>query len=497
MLSAAGNPSPRIVTAAWRLAAGLGGAFVLLLAVTMLLRARYPFELEWMEGATLEHVRRVLQGKPLYGKPSLEFVAFAYPPFYYYVAAGVARITGDGFLALRLVSIAATFGSLVLIFTIVRREAGGMAGAVAAGLYAATYAASGAWMDLGRVDSLYLFFALLTCALLVRAWTPRAFVEAGMCAAFALLTKQPIAVSLVPIAVYLLVKRTWRFLWFGAAAFLVGAGIEWFLDFRSGGWLRYYVYELPRLRLAVSSQGNRLGLFLWSDMVRPLAPLLVVFAVAAVRLFRKPAVKTHRPDAGRRRRCALIALGFIGSSCLARLEGGAWANALMPAYAGVAILFGLAVATLGRDGLLAPVAAILQFALLAYDPRPLVPRTADIETGRAIVRRIAAIPGDVLVVDHGYLATAAGKRSYAHGWALTDVLWADPNYAGPDLDREVREAVASGRFSALVLDKNRHWFAADFDRYYVHSEDLGGEGTFEPVSGSKRRPVAIYRRRAP
>jgi hypothetical protein len=254
---------------------------------------------------------------------------------------------------------------------------------------------------------------------------------------------------------------------------------------------------LPRLRLAISSQGNRLWIFWWSDMFRPLAPLFVVFAVTAAGRFSGSAVKTQGRDAGRRRRCGLIALGFIGSSCLARLEGGAWANALMPAHAGLALLFGLAVATRGRDSLLAPAAAILQFGLLAYDPRPLIPRAADVETGRAIVRRIAAIPGDVLVVDHGYLAAAAGKRSYAHGWAMTDVLWADPNYAAPDLDREVREAVASGRFTALVLDKNRHWFAADFDRHYVHSEDLGGDGTFEPVSGSKRRPAAIYRRRAP
>ena len=485
------------MTAAWRVAAGIGGAFVLLLIVVMVLRAPYPFELEWMEGATLEHVRRLLQGRPLYGKPSLEFVPFAYPPFYYYVAAGLARILGDGFLALRIVSIASTVGSLALIFTIVRREAGGMAGTVAAGLYAATYAASGAWMDLGRVDSLYLFFALLTCFVLARAWKPRTFVQAGVCAALALLTKQPITVSLAPIAIYLLIKRTWRFLWFAAAAILVGAGIEWCLDFKSGGWLRYYVYELPRLRLAISSQWSRLGEFWWSDMLRPLAPLIVVFGAAVVRLFRKSTVKIRQREAGRRRRCALIALGFIGSSCLARLEGGAWANALMPAHAGVAILFGLAVAVLGRDSLLPPAAAVLQFGLLAYDPRPFVPRTADIDTGRAIVGRIAAIPGDVLVVDHGYLGVAAGKPSYAHGWAMTDVLWADPNYAGPDLDREVREAIASGRFSALVLDKERQWFAADFDRYYVRSEDLPGAGTFEPVSGSKRRPAAIYLRRTP
>ena len=36
-------------------------------------RITYPFELEWMEGGSLEHLMRVLRGERLYLRPSLEF----------------------------------------------------------------------------------------------------------------------------------------------------------------------------------------------------------------------------------------------------------------------------------------------------------------------------------------------------------------------------------------------------------------------------------------
>ena len=61
------------------------------------LRARYPFELEWMEGGVLDHVRVVLSGQPLYRAPSVEFTPFIYTPFYYAVCAALARVFGVGF----------------------------------------------------------------------------------------------------------------------------------------------------------------------------------------------------------------------------------------------------------------------------------------------------------------------------------------------------------------------------------------------------------------
>jgi hypothetical protein len=189
---------------------------------------------------------------------------------------------------------------------------------------------------------------------------------------------------------------------------------------------------------------------------------------------------------------ALFAAGLVLSSALARLEGGAWSNALLPAYAAVAILFGMAAA---RLPLAAPAMAALQFVLLAYDPRALVPGPADLAAGRAVLEQIASLPDGTLVLDHGYLSSMAGKRAFAHGWAMTDVLWADHQGAGRQLEAEMRAAIAARRFPALVLDATPHWFAAEFARAYVRREDLLDPRAFVPVSGSPRRPAAIWRPR--
>ena len=48
--------------------------------VVAVVRIRYPFELQWMEGGSVDHVRRVLHGQSIYQAPSVDFVSFAYPP---------------------------------------------------------------------------------------------------------------------------------------------------------------------------------------------------------------------------------------------------------------------------------------------------------------------------------------------------------------------------------------------------------------------------------
>ena len=88
------------------------------------LRMRYPYELEWMEGAAVDHVRWILSGRPLYVEPSLEFTPFIYTPLYFYLAAAVSKVLGVGFLPLRLVSFLASLGCLWLIGRFVQRETG-------------------------------------------------------------------------------------------------------------------------------------------------------------------------------------------------------------------------------------------------------------------------------------------------------------------------------------------------------------------------------------
>src|SRR5690242_13004900 len=70
-------------------------------------RISFPYELHWMEGGSVDHVRRILAGEPLYVPPSIDFVPYTYTPWYFYLSAFVSRIIGIGFIPLRLVSIVA------------------------------------------------------------------------------------------------------------------------------------------------------------------------------------------------------------------------------------------------------------------------------------------------------------------------------------------------------------------------------------------------------
>ena len=105
----------------WVVSALAVGLFAVYLAIVPA-RIAYPFELEWMEGACVDHVRRVLAGQPLYVAPSLDFVPFVYPPLYFWLSAALARVTGIGFLPLRLVSSVSSLGCFALIFLMVRRQ---------------------------------------------------------------------------------------------------------------------------------------------------------------------------------------------------------------------------------------------------------------------------------------------------------------------------------------------------------------------------------------
>lgn len=126
-----------------------------------LARMTYPLPLEWMEGGMVLQVRRVLTGKPVYVAPNATFTPFLYPPLYYYMSAAVTSVLGLGFLPLRLVSLGATLGCLVVIGLLVHRETDAVLPAlVTIGLFAASYPLVDTWFDLARVDMLFLLLAL-------------------------------------------------------------------------------------------------------------------------------------------------------------------------------------------------------------------------------------------------------------------------------------------------------------------------------------------------
>ncbi len=254
--------------------AGAGLVFLATYLVLAGLRVRYPFELEWMEGASVDHVRRVLSGQRLYVAPSLAWVPFIYTPLYYYVCAGVAKLTGVGFLPLRLVSIAASLACFWLLFALARRETERVwVGLLAVGFFAATYRLSGVWWDVGRVDNLMLALVFFGIWLHRRSPRPLCQVAAGLVLCLAYLTKQQaliVAIFLLCAAVF--VHRRGA-LWFAGALLLPSLGSYLFLNRLSDGWYSYYTLWLPSHHELIAAYYVA---YWFEDLLPTLAPVMIL-----------------------------------------------------------------------------------------------------------------------------------------------------------------------------------------------------------------------------
>ena len=151
-MSASSEAAREAYTTSWlgKLSLSLAGGYLIVLLAMVVMRVRYPFELEWIEGGMVQHVERLRAGQPLYAPPSLTFIPDIYTPLYYAVCAALAKVIGIGFFPLRLVSVVSSFALFGALFMLARRETDDrLAGVIAAGLFAACYRLSGAWLEPG------------------------------------------------------------------------------------------------------------------------------------------------------------------------------------------------------------------------------------------------------------------------------------------------------------------------------------------------------------
>ncbi|MBY0407778.1 MAG: hypothetical protein K2Q01_08795, partial [Rickettsiales bacterium] len=136
----------KVVHALTKLNAALAAWFIFLFVYVAFWSIAYPFQLEWIEGQSMDMVRRVALAKPLYVEPSLEYVALLYTPFFYYISAAFSVFTGMNFAAGRLVSLLSILAVAAIFFQWSRREGGTkQQSLIAVGLLFSTYVLSGRW----------------------------------------------------------------------------------------------------------------------------------------------------------------------------------------------------------------------------------------------------------------------------------------------------------------------------------------------------------------
>ncbi len=508
------------------LAAAVGYAALYLFL--SLQRIGYPFELEWMEGGSLEHLLRVLRGEPLYVTPSIEFVPFPYPPFYYYLSAALSPLTGAGFFTLRLVSLFASLASAVVVFRFVQRETGRAGlGVVCAGVFLATWREAGLYFDIARLDSLFCFLLLLWLYLLrfSRGWAGLA--GAALAAFLCVMTKQTGAVVagvIVPWCVWddwrrrsrdVARGRDWRLLLgFGLPLVaLVGLGtllLNGIVD-------EHFLLHILGAQQQHGIRSGMIGYFFWRDLLVPLPLACFVIVAWGVVAAVRPGSRSQRSDGF----LALSLLGILLACLIPRIKVSGAVNNLIPAYAWLAILFGIGLHRLQQWAEVALPSAKPQLALtvglcglaqllvLAYDPRGFVPAETDLAGGRGLLAKISQVEGEVLLPAQGYLASLAGKRAFAHQMPASDYTKSGLSEASA-LEESYLRAIREQRF-AMIIDSNTAFLLGylepgELERYYrrigwafsdahLHPPHPGPtrmRAAFVPISGAPIRPGAIW-----
>ncbi len=477
---------------------------ICVLFAVALRRIDHPFELEWMEGAIVDHLRVVLSGEPLYRQPSVDHTPFIYTPFYYYLGAGLAKLLGVSFTLLRAISTLATAGSLLLIAAVVFAETRSrLSAAVAAGLFAGSYGLTGFWMDIARADSLCLLLVLLAL------WTARFGESTGAHLAtagflfLAFFTKQTaLALAIGPLGYQL--AKDWRRGLGASAAFvvLVGGSVLW-LDHRSQGWFSFYVFGVASGHPLVWPSWHRLLIdFFWNPVA-----VSVLFALLA---FIGPAISTQ----GRRVWAfyLVLCLTSAGAAYLSLLHKDGFVNVLMPAYAMLSVVVGLSLGWVLQQseqmeraagatvGIFAKLSILIGLALLAYQPRRALPTAADVAAGNEMLAALRERPGEILMLGTGYYGALAGHpEPRAHTMGMVDVFKSDARPVRAKLLVELLTRLKQRRFATVVTGRSLSLLppevGAALHRHYQRGGSLfppWAQAACWPKAGFANRPEQLW-----
>jgi len=410
-------------------------------------RIVYPFELEWMEGALVDHTARILAGLDLYTEPSTDHVSYLYTPLYYYLAALASSITEIGYLPLRMIASISSLGCALLIGLAVRQEAQGSGewrnriAVIAGSVFLAGFWIVDGWHDLARNDGLFLLLTLVTIALL-RNSTDRRVVAAGIVVTLAFLAKQTALMLLPALAIglaFLSVRRAIVFTISTSISLAVTIGLYCLL---TDGWFFYFVFQVP------SAHPGAAGIdFFGSDMQR-LWPSLAIAGLFFL---------TGLESANRRTTLfySSVAAGLLFASYMSRHHAGGYINALMPWLVGAGLLLGITLQRLASSKTVVPIAvlalAITQFGLMVKDPRGFLPSADHRAAHEQLQDYLYNIPGSIFLPFQGHTAAAVNKPTSMHAMAMHDLQLSQTS-GYPVLLKSLGVAQSEKRFDLIVLN---------------------------------------------
>ncbi len=456
-------------------------------------RFAYPFELEWTEGAVIQTAIRILNGLPIYTNPGLEWASPLSSPLYYYLGAALMSVFGEGFAALRIISLCASIGTGLLIYRFLRNlEIEDLYAFAGFGLYFAAFSAAGGCYDLAHRDSLALLLALSAYFIISPkgGWERAALSAAAV--TLSVFTSQYYLLISILLGIFWFVQERRNFYVYLVTCMLLGA---------AGVSLLYAKNGLPFLRVIITLprfEPGHIITFWLTECPGRFLPLCLMSIPAFYLLARKIKREFNKQALLFMMLCAgLIIVSYIGF-----INGSEYGNAFMPA--------GLALAAIAawtlqyfklndyRLGWLLPVAVkvlvIAQLCLLIVPPQTMVPTEADTGAGRGLIDKIASIDGEVYIPKHGYYEYLAGKESHFPWAHLSQITGRTGEEALSRIPEDIKREIKEKRFSAIILDEPAEFWLEFISPYYYLDEEIFEQpGVFKTKAGEITRPQFIFR----
>ena len=462
----------------WRAVAGVSVVYLVVLVFSTSMRVSYPAELMYGESIVLDQARRVALQQPLYPPPvAVPLNVTAYPPLYYLLVGALQRVTDDsGYSVGRLVSVAATVGSALLLAWCVRSVSGRWsAGVLSATLFLTQNLTVLIWASAQRVDPLALCLTLGGLALASAGRTR----IAALVLVLAVLTKQSYLAAPLAICISLWPRRrvllTFLGLFAGGLALAVGLTVA-----LVGGSFFWHTIVANANPWDLEYFAAQFGAFLQFNAL-PLCLAASAFALperSGERLWRAYFVTTFV--------LSLLTIGKLGAS----------SNYWLELSAATAALIGIVAVRLATDPhrtgpfgatafaslvLAAVVMSIPAYQATAYQalaariagpsgaPPPQLPAA----------QLVANEPGEVLTDDPG-LALMAGK-SIQFEFVIFTLLTAQ----GVWDEHPILDAIRDQRFSLVIVSPAARDTHSASDRGTVDRDGAPGAA----VSLRTRRPV--------
>jgi 4-amino-4-deoxy-L-arabinose transferase-like glycosyltransferase len=465
-------------------------SFTALFLYTISLRIPYPFELEWMEGAFLTQSLWLLKGNQLYVEPTIDFIPFLYTPLYTWLSTALMYVLGVGFWQARLVSVASSIGSAVMVYMIVKRLNGGRdASLIAAGLFLAGYGVTGFYYDVIRVDNLLMFMAAIGFYFAFISDSKRHVVLSALFLSLSFFSKQTGLFYLTGMGFYYLVNKDFNnFLFYCLVCFFFVVIPVIYLHYSTQGWFTFYTYNVIDSYYFIPSFINRLFI---PDLTNRF-PFLTILTLG---YFAYLATKKGRQRGMGNLLNICVVIGIVTSFLMRNKEGGV-ANCLIPMLFFETILAGTMIGN--SDLVKSPkvksmvmVLLLAQFYVFKYNPKYFVPNQADLETGKKILEYMKSQDDSVWLLDHAYYPVMVGRKPKPHNQALHDVWRTDKPVA-----LSIKRMLEEKKFSKIIRSYQKNY---DRLQNYIHQNYYQAELllppddlSFYPKAGYLVRPQYIF-----